>query len=248
MSVTLRNLNLQVSQLEDYTGAAKHLSPFQIEKLTYFFNHFFDSDQNGVIDVNDFGALNERLRTVAGWTNEQEKYIQLVDNNRVFFECLLEQVKNEQECGDLEHRTWKEALQPSKVVVTSVNLMQWLNMWGRVCSRASGISDMPIWVQLLPNVIFNVMDSQEKTGEVTYNELKHFYYEFTGLTGKELDDTSIEGYRAMTANGDYNLTLENFRLLFVNFLLGKTIYGPGKYIFGCFDNTDMNTKYQVIYE
>jgi len=248
MSVALGNMNLHVHQAEEWSTAAKHLSPFQIEKFTYFFTHYFDNDKNGVIDAGDFAGLNERLRNVAGWSMDDDQYRSLVDENSVFLECLLEQVRNEQESDDLEHRSWAEAMKPSKVVVKSVNLMQWLNMWGRICNKSAGISDMPIWVQLLPNCIYNVMDSQEKVGQITQSELEHFYYEFTGLRGDELEETSKEGYRAMTANGDYELTLDNFKLLFANFLLGKTIYGPGKYIFGCFDNSDMTQKYQVLYE
>ena len=85
------------------------LSPFQVEKLTYFFNQFFDFNEDGKIDVSspfifkvgvnfevfqaaDFAGLNERLRKVAGWGEEDQEYINMVDNNRVFFECLLEQV------------------------------------------------------------------------------------------------------------------------------------------------------------
>merc|ERR1712001_209001 len=68
------------------------LSPFQVEKLTYFFNQFFDFNEDGKIDAADFAGLNERLRKVAGWGEEDQEYINMVDNNRVFFECLLEQV------------------------------------------------------------------------------------------------------------------------------------------------------------
>ena len=31
---------------------------------------------------------------MAGWGEEDQEYINMVDNNRVFFECLLEQVFN----------------------------------------------------------------------------------------------------------------------------------------------------------
>merc|ERR1719341_2358449 len=68
------------------------LSPFQVEKLTYFFNQFFDFNMDGKIDAADFEGLNERLRKVAGWGEDDQEYINMVDNNRVFFECLLEQV------------------------------------------------------------------------------------------------------------------------------------------------------------
>merc|ERR1712083_1058143 len=88
------------------------LSPFQREKLTYFFKQFFD--------------------------------------------CLLEQVLAERNKEGLEDRTWAEALAPSKVVVDSVSLSSWLHMWAKMCKGSAGIDDFPIWVQLIPRVIFNV--------------------------------------------------------------------------------------------
>jgi hypothetical protein len=109
------------------------LSPFQVEKLTYFFNQFFDFNMDGKIDAADFAGLNERLRKVAGWGEEDQEYINMVDNNRVFFECLLEQVLAERNKEGLEERSWDEALAPSKVVVDSVSLSSWLHMWARMC-------------------------------------------------------------------------------------------------------------------
>ena len=47
--------------------------------------------------------------------------------------------------------------------------------------------------------------------------------------------------------GDYILNLENYNFVFANFLLGRSIYGPGKYVFGVFDNSDMDKKFEVIY-
>ena len=35
------------------------------------------------------------------------------------------------------------------------------------------------------------------------------------------------GFKTATADGAYDLDLESYKLLFSNFLLGKTIYGPG---------------------
>ena len=34
---------------------------------------------------------------------------------------------------------------------------------------------------------------------------------------------------------------------FANFLLGRDIYGPGKYIFGVFDNREMSETFKVKY-
>ena len=35
--------------------------------------------------------------------------------------------------------------------------------------------------------------------------------------------------------------------MFANFLLGRGKYGPGKYLFGCFDNSEIGETYQVKY-
>jgi len=247
MSVSLATPAPTYHSSAEYAGAAKNLSRFQIEKLTYFFSSFFDANFDGIIDCDDFDILNERLRKHAGWHMMQEEYKLMLDSNSVFFECLLDQVQKEQDDEGLEHRTWEEALRPVAFEVTSINLEQWLNMWGRLCKNAAGIDQMPIWVQLLPTLLFKVMDCKEKPGEITKDELTHFYKEFTGMTGAELTDTVTEGYRSMTGSGEFPLNLVNYKLLFSNFLLGKTIYGPGKYIFGCFDNSDMYKKYEVLY-
>ena len=34
---------------------------------------------------------------------------------------------------------------------------------------------------------------------------------------------------------------------FANFLLAKGIYGPGKYLFGTFDNREIDETYKVVY-
>merc|ERR1711934_1210753 len=61
---------------------------------------------------------------------------------------------------DLDDRTWEQALAPSKMVVDSVSLNSWLHMWARMCQGAAGIDDFPIWVQLIPRVIFDVICSR----------------------------------------------------------------------------------------
>ena len=44
----------------------------------------------------------------------------------------------------------------------AITLQQWLNMWGRLCHGAAGLSGFPIWVQLLPEVFFEVIDRDRK--------------------------------------------------------------------------------------
>jgi len=231
----------------DYTDLLCHLSPFQIEKFSYFYK-FFDSNRDGHVDMDDMEGINERLRNVAGWSRDDPQYLSLMDNNRVFMECLLDQVKKEKNTEGLEHRTWAEATAPSRMTVTHCSQSAWLHMWARLCKGSAGIDDFPIWVQLLPRALFNIIVAREGASVISKSSLKNFYERFTGLNGQELEKVTENGYNIASASGDYELNFESYKLLFSNFLLGKTIYGPGKYIFGCFDNSDMDETYKVIYD
>ena len=44
-----------------------------------------------------------------------------------------------------------------QVRMSSISLKSWLNMWARLCRGSAGMDDFPIWVQLLPRVLFNVI-------------------------------------------------------------------------------------------
>ena len=75
---------------------------------------------------------------------------------RAFLECMLEQVSMER-APVKDNMTWEEALRPNKVSVTSISVKSWLNMWARLFRGSAGMDDFPIWVQLLPRVLFNVI-------------------------------------------------------------------------------------------
>jgi len=240
---------IKSSEMIDYAALKKKLTSFQLEKMTFFFQKFFDCTENGVLEKNDFVELNERLRKIAGWEKDSEDFHRLVDNSSVFLECLLDQVRSEHNafCEGLEFRTWEEAMKPNKLQMDTIDLNGWLNMWAKLFDGAAGMDDFPIWVQLLPTILFAVQGGN-KDGYITKENLKLFYASFARVEGADLDKLTEAGYNTMTSNGEYQLDLNNYKLLFANFLLGKTIYGPGKFVFGCFDNSDLQKPYQIIYE
>merc|ERR1712079_183703 len=192
-------------------------SPFQIEKLSYLFK-CLDQNNSGIIDAEDMSFLDELLRNIAGWDNSDPRFLSIVDNNRAFLECMLEQV-NMERAPVKEDVTWEEALKPNKVTVTSISLKSWLN----------------------------VIVAREGADCISEEGLRNFYQKFAGLKGVELDMTTMQGFKTATANGDYKLDYQSYRLLFSNYLLGKTIYGPGKYLFGVFDNRDSHETYKIIW-
>lgn len=227
----------------DISDLADRLSPFQIEKLSYLFQSL-DQTKNGYIDKEDMDTLDEHLRNIAGWQKDDPRFLSIVDNNRAFLECMLEQVKSERNPTSV-NMSWEEAFRPNRVSVTSVSLKNWLNMWSRLCYGSAGMDDFPIWVQLLPKVLFSVIIAREGGDCINKNELRSFYEKFAGLSGAELEKTAEEGFKTATANGDYKLDYKTYKLLFSNYLLGKTIYGPGKYLFGVLDNRDSEEQYKI---
>jgi len=227
----------------------RYLSSFQIEKFTYMFNSFFDdANGDGLLQKADVDALIERLRVYRGWTTNSENYNRIRDVMYSFYDCLADQVRQEKFCSSEAKGfdSWAEAKSKYDTSVDDITLNQWLNMWGRLCRGTAGISGFPFWVQLLGIIFFEVIDRDED-GLLEFEEIQNYY---KGLVGVKQDDLYVvakEGYRVLTANGGYILNKDNYLFCFANFLLGRDIYGPGKYIFGVFDNREMNETYKIIY-
>lgn len=47
-------------------------------------------------------------------------------------------------------------------------------------------------------------------------------------------------------NGHYPLNLDGYEQIFANFLLGRTPYGPGRHIFGCFEHDLAKASFSLI--
>ena len=66
------------------------------------------------------------------------------------------------------------------------------------------MDDFPIWVQLLPKVLFNVIVAREGVDYISKESLKHFYEKFAGLKDQELERTTEQGFRTATAVSLFN--------------------------------------------
>lgn len=229
----------------------KYLSPFQVVKFSYMFDAFFDIEKNGLLEEDDLDAFISKILTYLSVEKDSMRYHRLMDVKNSFWDCIKDQLIREYKADDGNPEdamiSWDEAFKRASNVETSnMTLTQWLNMWGRMCYRSAGISDFPIWVQLLPSVFFDVMDI-DGDGEVNIADMHKFYSEFVGVDKAKVEKVTTAGHAQMTANGDYKLNREHYFFCFANFLLGRDIYGPGKYIFGVFDNSDLDHAYMVKY-
>ena len=129
------------------------------------FETFFDSDNHdGFIQKGDVVALAEKFRLYRNLKEEDKRHARMLDVLYAFYDCLMEQVKNEQVRSDFAQGfdTWAEALKPHSINSDNISLNQWLNMWGKLCRGAAGISGFPIWVQLLGHLFFDTIDRDGK--------------------------------------------------------------------------------------
>lgn len=227
----------------------KYLSQFQVVKFSYMFDAFFDIEKNGLLEEDGLDAFIAKILNYLNIEKESKRYHRLQDVKNSFWDCIKDQLIREYKADDTgdDMISWDDAFKAaSNVETTNMNLTQWLNMWGRMCYKSAGISDFPIWVQLLPSVFFDVMD-KDGDGEVNLDDMGKFYSEFVGVDKAEVGKVTTAGHAQMTANGDYKLNREHYFFCFANFLLGRDIYGPGKYIFGVFDNRELDHTYMVKY-
>ena len=99
---------------------------------------------------------------------------------------------------------WAEATKPHPVDNVDITLSDWLNMWGKLCRGAAGISGFPIWVKLLCQLFFDTID-RDHDGVLSEHEFRNFYDVLIEVPQDELDKVTKEGYRAMTAVSSYLL-------------------------------------------
>ena len=59
-----------------------------------------------------------------------------------FYDCLTDHVRMESGASSVSKGfdNWADAQKPANVDTKNITLNQWLNMWGRLCRGAAGIS------------------------------------------------------------------------------------------------------------
>merc|ERR1719367_376223 len=132
---------------------------------------------------------------------------------------MLDHVRKERACSEEAegYSTWAEATKPHPVDNVDITLSDWLNMWGKLCRGAAGISGFPIWVKLLCQLFFDTID-RDGDGICSMEELQNFYKDVIGVDGDSLTKVTTEGYRALTAGNKYKLNKDNYLYCFASFL------------------------------
>lgn len=200
------------------------LTPFQKEKLEYYFN-FFDSNSNGHLELSDLKGFMEKVLDFTGWSKDSTEARECEEVHECFFSTLLEKA--------------------DKPGTEQISLSKWLRMWEKLVPGCTAMINFPIWLRLLPKSLFRIIDKNHD-GKIDVKELSDFYVQFVGIPKENVGSLASYAMEQMTDHGKYPLTLDSYNQIFANFLIGKTPYGPGRFIFGCFEHMVQRTEYQLI--
>lgn len=203
------------------------LTPFQTEKLEYFFKFFAPNDNNELVQESLTNFM-ERILTFTGWARDSADARECHEVHEAFFEILFDKA------SDGESKRAK-----------CISLEDWLALWSHLIPGCTGLYNFPIWLRLLPKTIFRIMD-RDHDNLITEDELGLFYQGMVNLTPEEAKKNSKLAYAQMTDNGYYPLNLNSYEQIFSNFMLGRTPYGPGRHIFGCFEHDVDITPFTLI--
>ncbi|XP_052228548.1 sarcoplasmic calcium-binding proteins I, III, and IV-like isoform X1 [Dreissena polymorpha] len=206
--------------------SALKLSPFQQEKLQYYFNFFVvsDSDGNGQLELSDLDGFMKKVLDFTGWDVDSQCARECHEVHECFFHTLMEKAEKGSD---------------------RINLAKWFRMWDGLIPGCMSMRNFPVWLRLLPKSLFRIIDKKGDE-KIDAKELADFYVKFVGIP--EGNVTSLVNYamEQMTDHGKYPLTLDSYNQMFANFLIGRTPYGPGRFIFGCFEHMVQRTEFQLI--
>ncbi|XP_045165866.1 sarcoplasmic calcium-binding proteins I, III, and IV-like [Mercenaria mercenaria] len=201
------------------------LSPFQKEKLEYYFN-FFDYDGNGQLELSDLDGFMKKVLEFTGWPESSAKARECYEVHECFFSTLLEKM--------------------DKTRNEKISIDKWLRMWEKMIPGCMSMINFPVWLRLLPRSLFRIIDKNHD-GKIDEKELANFYVKFVGIPEENVKLLASFAMEQMTDKGRYPLTLDSYNQIFANFLIGKTPYGPGRFIFGCFEHMAQRTEFQLIH-
>lgn len=205
-----------------------NLTPFQIEKLEYYFK-FFDSDNDGYLQTQDLSGFVKKILDYTGWEDNSPRALECYDIHSTFFDILREKINTSENAED-----------PLKV-----SNSDWILLWNSILSKCTGMHNFPVWLRLLPKSLFHIVD-RKNDDVIDREELEEFYIKIVKLTTDEAESVSKSAYSELTDNGKYPLHMRGYSEIFANFLLGRTPYGPGRYIFGCFESTVKQTHFSLL--
>ncbi|KAH8414449.1 hypothetical protein KR215_006626 [Drosophila sulfurigaster] len=178
------------------------ISDFRKKKLLFLFNVFFDVNQSGEIDVNDFEQAIERVCALRKWPKGTPK-------NKETYDVMMEIWNGLRSKADKDNDG-------------QVSVDEWCNMWDAYAKDPSSVMD---WQNTYMNFMFDLEDASHDGGiDVSEFTLVCSSY--------GLDKTECEEAFAKMAQGESEVNREQFSALWKEYFAAEDATAPGNFIFG----------------
>ncbi|KPJ03509.1 PREDICTED: uncharacterized protein LOC106116866 [Papilio xuthus] len=202
------------------------LGAVQSDKLTLFFTELLDHDRDDVICDQDFDNFFEKLAHFADWSNNSSEFHILLEVKQEFIEHFINPLPTK--WSDLPY--YKRVCGPEAGGFPGRTTLEgWLARWALYLSDMKRFTDLPLYLQYLCKIMFNVID-RTGTGAITKQSLAAFYRSVIGLPATRIDEIIDTAYDRMTSNGYLILDYGTFVHCFTNWLMGKNPNGPGQWV------------------
>ncbi|XP_068617709.1 sarcoplasmic calcium-binding proteins II, V, VI, and VII-like [Battus philenor] len=178
------------------------LSDFRKKKLLYLFNKFFDSNNSGSVDKNDFELAAEKISKQRGWKSGDAQYKETLS-------ALLKIWEGLQSVADAD----KDG---------QVTADEWVSMWEAFAKNPSSAYD---WQSQYCSFIFKLEDASGD-GAIDSEEFSSVYASF-GLS----KDDAVSAFNKMS-KGKSSVSWTEFQELWKEYFVTDDPNAPGNFIFG----------------
>lgn len=179
------------------------LTPFQEKKILRVFSMLYDSNNDGVIEKQDFDILLAKICDILEWSHGSEKYVSAKDTLDTVWTGLMEYAD-----------TNKDA---------KVTKDEWLKMWGD-CLYDIQNGRFPDWQKRYMDLMFDVND---KSGDDYIDQEE--YTTFMSQFG--MSDSDCERSFKLVSGGN-NISRDEFSTLWKDYLSSNDESASANYLFG----------------
>ncbi|XP_055381584.1 calexcitin-1 [Condylostylus longicornis] len=178
------------------------ISDFRRKKLLYVFHVFFDVNQSGEIDLDDFKLAIEKVCSLRGWGSGHPKNAETHDIMLRIWEGLRSKADRD---GDGQ-----------------VSVDEWCNMWDAYAKDPDSALD---WQQRYMNFMFDLEDASND-GAIDAKEFALV------CSSYGLDKSECEQAFTKMSQGAEEVTREQFADLWKEYFSAEDKNAPGNFIFG----------------
>ncbi|XP_067938940.1 sarcoplasmic calcium-binding proteins I, III, and IV-like [Watersipora subatra] len=185
------------------------LSDFQRKKLGYIYHVFYDVNNDGKVDWDDFSCALEKIATLNKWEEENPKKKQALECLQLVWDGLK---KYADENSDDE-----------------ISKDEWYKMWSDCADKVVAKQEFPYWLSSYMSFMFDAADTSGDN-VIDKEEFRQAYTSF-GLSA----DVCDSAFDKFSDGGKVQLTKDTYSKLWHEFFLSNDVEAKGNFLFGAIE-------------